>query len=351
MNIFKKVKLRLLFCFGIILFASLVVPTTAKAHSRQTNGRQAYDIGRATGTIYDALNGYWNKKNGYVGWFCHDKKVSPSSSAKWYTKGYYITFKKISSASPAFTMEVGNSKYPFYPGVYILKEKAVYDTSWDCTQSGYVDVPWVFDEWQISDKIKDYVDRYRGTKQEVKLDTDANGITTVYAQAVIGVKDKRYGKWVDTGAELTSLVDWKTKRAWANTSTFKNHYNIPIRIKAPASIQTKYVTLESGKNSNGLSYDAGVPLYYDKNKTYGKIYADDLSSGVQYNITKYGFVKKRSRTKLTTKVNGSDRRLFVLTGIKIQNSEDKKPLVWIQLAPKEVTENVVRRKYLFMLFL
>lgn len=343
MNIFKKVKLRLLFCFGIILFASLVVPTTAKAHSSQTNGRQAYDIGRATGTIYDALNGYWNKKDRYVGWFCHDKEVSPSSSAKWYTKGYYITFKKISSASPAFTKEGGNSKYPFYPGVYILKENAVYDTSWDCTQSGYVDVPWVFDEDQISEQIENYVERYRGTKQEVKLDTDANGITTVYAQAVIGVMDKRYGKWVDTGEELTSLVGWKTKRAWANTSTFKNHYNIPIRIKAPASIQTKYVTLESGKNSNGLSYDAGVPLYYDKNKTYGKIYADDLSSGVQYDITKYGFVEKRSRTKLTTKVNGSDRRLFVLTGIKIQNSEDKNPLVWIQLDPKEVTENVVRR--------
>ena len=88
MNSFKKVKLRLLFCFGIILFASLVVPTTAEAHSKYTNGQQSYDVGNATGTIYDALNGYWNKKDGYVGWYCHDKKVSPSSSAKWYTKGY-----------------------------------------------------------------------------------------------------------------------------------------------------------------------------------------------------------------------------------------------------------------------
>ena len=62
-------KLRLLLCFGVIVFISLVSPSTAEAHIPAVGGA-------APGDVYD-LYSPWDAT--HVGWFTHDKKVSGSA--------------------------------------------------------------------------------------------------------------------------------------------------------------------------------------------------------------------------------------------------------------------------------
>ena len=71
-------KLRLLLCFGMMVFLSLAAPKDVEAHIEA--------VGQAPpGYVYDLYNP-WDAT--HVGWFTHDKKVS--GSVKWYTKGYYV---------------------------------------------------------------------------------------------------------------------------------------------------------------------------------------------------------------------------------------------------------------------
>ena len=72
-------KLRLLLCFGMMVFLSLAAPKDVEAHIEA--------VGQAPpGYVYDLYNP-WDGT--HVGWFTHDKKAS--GSARWYTKGYYVT--------------------------------------------------------------------------------------------------------------------------------------------------------------------------------------------------------------------------------------------------------------------
>lgn len=71
----KKIsnKLKILLCFGVILFTALgFSPTTASAHHADTGGREP-------SKVYDFDNP-WDDT--YVGWFEHDKEVSPKATGK-----------------------------------------------------------------------------------------------------------------------------------------------------------------------------------------------------------------------------------------------------------------------------
>ena len=58
-------KLRLLLCFGVIVFLSIATPKNVEAHSAAMGGH-------TEGVVYDGTNP-WDST--YVGWFTHDKEV------------------------------------------------------------------------------------------------------------------------------------------------------------------------------------------------------------------------------------------------------------------------------------
>ena len=80
----KKIssKLRILLCFGVIIFTALGLnPTTASAHHQDAGNREP-------SKVYDFDNP-WDAD--YVGWFEHDKAVSPTSTGIWYDRQVYVT--------------------------------------------------------------------------------------------------------------------------------------------------------------------------------------------------------------------------------------------------------------------
>lgn len=266
-------KLRLLLCFGMMVFLSLSAPKDVEAHSASTGGG-------TEGYVYDLYNP-WDAT--HVGWFTHDKKVS--GSARWYTKGYYVTtYPLLDYTIPSGALLVTPL---FTEGLY----------SEDCTTSGYVDTFHLFESWKIVD--------WFGNSGATPTD---DGVMTVYAQPVIGTKHKNSdGAWVDDGKTLTSLSAWVNAKPWANTSTFAGHYNKPLRIVYPPSEEQKthvqYQTLNAGEG-----YAAGKELSPTATFSYN-LYS-------LHSFTDTGLIKC-----FDTDINGETRR-FVLAGVQIDKPAD-----------------------------
>lgn len=263
-------KLRILLCFAVIVFLSMVSPPeSVEAHIAAVGGA-------APGDVYDLYNP-WDGT--HVGWFTHDKKVS--GSVKWYTKGYYVT------------------TYPLLD--YVIPAGALQATplstqgldSPDCTESGYVDTLHLFE----SGGIVAWFAQSGATPSD-------DGVMTVYAQPVIGTKHKNSsGAWVDDGKTLTSLSAWVSVKPWANTSTFASHYNKPLRIVKPPSTPSEYTWVKYQTLNDGEGYSAGKQLSADASFNY------NLGSVHSYADT--GLIKC-----FDTDINGETRR-FVLAGVQI----------------------------------
>ena len=266
-------KLRLLLCFGMMVFLSLSAPKDVEAHIAAVGGA-------APGDVYDLYNP-WDAT--HVGWFTHDKKVS--GSARWYTKGYYVTtYPLLDYTIPSGALLVTPL---FTEGLY----------SEDCTTSGYVDTFHLFESAKIGNWFM----------QAGATPTD-DGVMTVYAQPVIGTKTKKNGVWVDDGKTLTSLSAWVSAKPWANTSTFAGHYNKPLRVVRPPSTPSEYTTVKYQTLNAGEGYDAGRQLSDDASFAY------NLGSVHTYADT--GLIKC-----FDTNINGETRR-FVLAGIQVDKPSD-----------------------------
>ena len=267
-------KLRLLLCFGVIVFLSLNAPKDVEAHSADMGGRtEAY--------VYD-LYSPWDAT--HVGWFTHDKKVS--GTVRWYTKGYYVTTYPLSDyVIPAGAFQATEITTKGLP-------------SPDCTTSGYVDTAHLFDKWEIVNWFF----------QSGASPSD-DGVMTVYAQPVIGTKHKNSsGAWVDDGKTLTSLSSWVSAKPWANTKTFASHYNKPLRIVYPPSTPSQYTTVKYQTLNAGEGYYAGKEL------SQTTTFAYNLGSVHTYADT--GLIKC-----FDTDINGETRR-FVLAGVQIDKPSD-----------------------------
>lgn len=257
----------------MMVFLSLSAPKDVEAHSASTGGG-------TEGYVYDLYNP-WDAT--HVGWFTHDKKVS--GSARWYTKGYYVTtYPLLDYTIPSGALLVTPL---FTEGLY----------SEDCTTSGYVDTFHLFESWKIA--------YWFGNADATPTD---DGVMTVYAQPVIGTKHKNSnGAWVDDGNTLTSLSAWVNAKPWANTSTFASHYNKPLRIVYPPSEEQKthvqYQTLNDGEG-----YTAGKELSPTATFSYN-LYS-------LHSFTDTGLIKC-----FDTDINGETRR-FVLAGVQIDKPAD-----------------------------
>lgn len=268
-------KLRILLCFAVIVFLSMVSPPeSVEAHIEA--------VGQAPpGYVYDLYNP-WDGT--HVGWFTHDKKVS--GSVKWYTKGYYVT------TYPLLDYTIPAGAFQATP----LSTQGL--DSPDCTESGYVDTLHLFPIVNVSN----WFFQSGGTP-------DDNGVITVYAQPVIGTKHKNSdGAWVDDGKTLTSLSAWVNAKGWANTSTFASHYNKPLRIVRPPSTEeekthVRYQTLNAGEG-----YAAGKEL--------SPTAAFSYNLGSLHSFTDTGLIKC-----FDTDINGETRR-FVLAGVQIDKPAD-----------------------------
>lgn len=266
-------KLRLLLCFGMIIFLSLSAPKDVEAHSASAGGG-------TEGYVYDLYNP-WDAT--HVGWFTHDKKVS--GSARWYTKGYYVT------TYPLLDYTIPSGALLVTP----LSTEGLY--SEECTTKGFVDTFHLFESW----KIVDWFFKSGATVAD-------DGTMTVYAQPVIGTKTKKNGVWVDDGKTLTSLSTWTNAKPWANTSTFAGHYNKPLRIVyTPTTEEQKthvrYQTLNAGEG-----YSAGMQLSPTATFSY--------NLGSVHSFTDTGLIKC-----FDTDINGETRR-FVLAGVQIDKPSD-----------------------------
>ncbi len=264
-------RLRLLLCFGVIVFISLISPLTAEAHSSSTGGREA-------GTVYDGDNP-WDST--YVGWFTHDKEVGSKAKGMWYTKGYYVT------TYPLLDYTIPSGALQVTP----LETKGL--DSWDCTTSGYLDTAHLFVRRAIAVWCAD-----SGA-------TIANdGTMTVYAQPVIGTRTKNSkGKWKDDGKTIMSLTDWVNAKVWTNTSTFAGHYNKPLHIIYAPTTPSECTQVQYQALNDGEGYTAGRQL------RDGTSYAFNLGSVHSYAET--GLMPY-----MDTVINGETRR-FVLAGVRV----------------------------------
>ena len=266
-------KLRLLLCFGMMVFLSLSAPNDVEAHNAV--------VGQAPpGYVYDGSNP-WDGT--HVGWFTHDKKVS--GSARWYTKGYYVT------TYPLLDYTIPSGALLVTP----LSTEGLY--SEECTTSGFVDTFHLFERAVIKNWV-----------MQSGASIADDGTMTVYAQPVIGTKTKKQGVWVDDGKTLTSLSSWVNAKPWANTSTFAGHYNKPLRIIYAPSIPSEYTTVKYQTLNAGEGYDAGRQLSDDASFAY------NLGSVHTYADT--GLIKC-----FDTDINGETRR-FVLAGIQVDKPSD-----------------------------
>lgn len=265
-----KSKLRLLLCFGMMVFLSLAAPNDAEAHIEA--------VGQAPpGYVYDLYNP-WDGT--HVGWFTHDKKVS--GSARWYTKGYYVTtYPLLDYTIPAGALQVTE-----------ITTKGL--TSLDCTTKGYVDTLHLFDINAISEW---------GFRSGASFDN--SGVLTVYAQPVIGTKTKKQGVWVDDGKTLMSLSAWTNAKPWADTNSFSSHYNKALRIVKPPS---EYTTVKYQTLNDGEGYSAGMQLSDDASFAYN-LYS-------LHSFTDTGLIKC-----FDTDINGETRR-FVLAGVQVDKPSD-----------------------------
>ncbi len=219
----KKIsnKLKILLCFGVILFTALgFSPTTASAHHADTGGREP-------SKVYDADNPWdWQ----YVGWFQHDKEVSPTSTGIWYDRQAYVTTYSVPEhyvpADAHLVRDFGQDG-PYAP---------------ECTESGMKDSFYLFDKRDV------FI-----WASQVNATPDNDGTLHVWVQPAIGTKTKKNGVWVDDGVTLMNLGAWEKAKTWGNSSTFASHYNKELKIKmgVPGGVTVKYQTLNAGDGYNG----------------------------------------------------------------------------------------------------
>ena len=266
-------KLRLLLCFGVIVFLSITAPKNVEAHSSSTGGR-------TEGYVYDGTNP-WDST--YVGWFTHDKEVS--GSAKWYTKGYYVTtYPLLDYIIPAGALQVTS----------LTTAGLDSDT---CTTKGYVDTRHLFERAVIKNWIM---------RSGAPIADD--GTMTVYAQPVIGTKTKKNGVWGDDGNTLTSLSAWVSAKSWANTSTFASHYNKPLKIIYAPTTESEKTHVQYQTLNAGEGYEAGKELSATATFSY--------NLGSVHSFTDTGLIKC-----FDTTIDGETRR-FVLAGVQIDKPSD-----------------------------
>jgi hypothetical protein len=348
MKFVKKRITKLLLCFGVLIAAGVLSPITAEAHNdamkdKDGNMRTAYNVNKNTGTIYDASTEYWMKKDGinYAGWFCCDKQKT--SNVTWYTEGYYITFKKIGS-NYNYT-EDSKKEGKGNLGVYISRKAALSGYSEGYAHNGMVDTPWVFNETEIYTAVMDYKDALAKIGKSVSFETDKNGYIVVYAQARIGVK--KNDKVVSDYANLRSLSDWvaagKNYGGWANTSTFKNHYNIPIHFDFKQNVNINYQTLEAGTRPNGDKYKGEVQLYDDVGDSLKQDGVSKLKVGeqIQLKSDEYQLMRENAIKTMKVKSNGSTSTglTWALTGIKVSRSTSD--YIFVHVNTDELDGNVV----------
>lgn len=266
-------KLRLLLCFGMMVFLSLSAPKDVEAHIAA--------VGQAPpGYVYDLYNP-WDGT--HVGWFTHNKKVS--GSVKWYTKGYYVTtYPLLDYVIPAGALQATP-----------LSTAGL--TSPDCTESGYVDTLHLFE----TGKVMNWV-------MQSGAPISDDGVATVYAQPVIGTQHKKDGAWVDDGKTLTSLSSWVSAKPWANTNTFASHYNKPLRVVYPPTTEEQKTHVQYQTLNAGEGYAAGKEL--SQTATF------DYNLGSLHSFTDTGLIKC-----FDTDINGETRR-FVLAGVQIDKPAD-----------------------------
>lgn len=266
----KKIstKLKILLCFGVILFTVLgFSPTTASAHHADTGGREP-------SKVYDADNP-WDDT--YVGWFEHDKEVSPKATGKWYDRQVYVTTYSVPEhyvPADAYLVKDYGQDGPYAPA---------------CSESGYRDSFYIYNKRNVFNWA-----------MQCGATPDSDGTLHVWVQPAIGTKTKKGGTWVDDGVTLMNLYDWTKAKRWANPSTFASHYNKELKIKmgVPGGVTVKYQTLNAGAGYNGRQ--------------------DILpNASYSYNVgSVHSYAETGIKSHIDWNVNSSNKRM-VLVGVEV----------------------------------
>ena len=156
-----------------------------------------------------------------------------------------------------------------------------------------------------------------------------NGKCKFYMSPIIGIKED--GAFVkDSSGKVKEYRDWKSwkeARSWANSSTFKKHYNVPVVINKPAEeVTVNYYPMENGERikKNTYSYYG----YSDKKPTelaeHLKFTSKDdpthIRNGVELNYKKLGLLNSEGENLNTIIYKG---KTFVLSGIQVVTDGDK----------------------------
>lgn len=191
----KKIsnKLKILLCFGVILFTALgFSPTTASAHHADAGSHEPH-------TVYDG-DTPWDAT--YVGWFEHDPK-RPSDKLYWRTDSMYVTTYSV--PEPYIPADAYNA-YDFW-------ERGE-DPGKQCSDSGMIDSFYLFSKNDVY---------HWATKVGATPDNDG----TLHLWAHESVRVLSYG--VDQSVEIKDLRTWSSY--FKRHSTFASHYNKPLKIK------------------------------------------------------------------------------------------------------------------------
>lgn len=221
----KKIssKLRILLCFGVIIFTALGLnPTTASAHHSAAGNRESHKVYDGD-TPWDAT---------YIGWFEHDPK-RPNDDWYWQTDSMYVTSYSV-------------------PGCYVPADAYKAYDYWgnnredpgkQCSDSGMIDSFYLFDKWKVMNWAT-----------HVGATPDNDGTLHLWAHESVRV----LSNGVDQSGEIKDLNTWCSK--FERHGTFYTHYNKPLKIKLPTvppgtpgtpGVTIKYQTLNAGDGYNG----------------------------------------------------------------------------------------------------
>ena len=230
-------------------------PHLVEAHSNEVNGWQ------------EKVPGYHNVDGSdYVAWFECDKKRSSSSSTIWFTLGYRITLQPI---------HIGD-KIDDYPGFdyYYSTYSTPNNKNHAVVQSNYITSAIKKELGYVHNTNR--IDTIHGLRQDV-LRKNYNELASqyphlvyregnqVYAflQPIIGVANKKNGGYYAVtdsskyyARKYRSLGQWIFAAGWANSSTFKNHYNKKIPMPVEQKITVEYRAYNDGKADDGTAYKA-----------------------------------------------------------------------------------------------
>lgn len=295
MSVIKKLKLRRLLLFGVLV-TILLCPLVVQADVSEDNGIHHSDTHlddgtqREKGKVYDG-NTPWDQEN--VGWFQHNKQISPGSTARWGTNHWVITPKKIENYT--IPIGIGESKNA---NATIVRE---------C---------WISNGWQYVDAIykfsrRDVVMWIGKYKQLGEIEVNNDGYLTVYASPVIDVTYYSNGTPTSTKT-VYSLADWKAAAPWYDPTTFDEYYNKPLSMAVEGKVEVQYQTLTKG---NG--YEAGTPIKDTKGVVLGKPYSFNW-------LSKQPYTEAGLQESIKGIAGDSENTKWVLTGIKVEKPDDMK---------------------------